>query len=789
MKTVSSRGRTGTRRFCLCMDATAPVRSPSAMARLILLLFGLLGSAAAAIGQTAEDSSLKGQPMEITSSGGTTYENGVASARENVAIHIGDTDLYADFARYDMESKVVTLEGNVRIYRGAELYVGDRGTYNTETKELTAHKIRSVDFPYLVSGERVSTISDNARLVQTGSFTTHDSATPDFQVRATTVRVYEGDRVILRNVTFYVGRVPIFYWPYMYQSLDDSFAFVLSPAYVSSWGPSVLGRITFPITDDIKGTLRLDYRGRRGAAIGFDADMKYGVKKSSHARLRTYFLQDQNPTLNRTSLPRGSIPKSRYRVGIENRTNLGKDWTGLINSTLLSDRFVLQDFFPAESRVNPQPDNIAILKRRHPGYSLTAFARYQLNDFHEVTERLPEIALDITRQPLFGTPIFYEGEASVSNLRRNFPAGSFLQDYEAYRADAFHQFLHQHTYFGWLSVVPRIGFRSTYYSETRDLERTFFRPNPDPHIPDFLLPSPTLAQPLQRGGDRFRYVANAGAEASFKISRTWEQAQSRAVGLDGLRHIAQPFVNFSYVEGDETNPAEILQFDRYQPSTRLRPIDFPQFTSIDSIEDWTIGRVGLRNRLQTRRDDETVNWMELETFFDVNFDNPYEQAGFSNIYNNFRFNPVPWLSMGLYSQLPLLAEGFTEINTDVRIQPFPSLAMSFGHRFLNENPFFANSSLYFFGAFYRLNDHWSVGGGGRYEAISGFVEEQRYTVYRDLSSWIASLGAVIRNNGGIKEYGLILTFTLKALPKFGFDFNYDPGAAQGETHNGIVPLP
>jgi hypothetical protein len=87
---------------------------------------------------------------------------------------------------------------------------------------------------------------------------------------------------------------------------------------------------------------------------------------------------------------------------------------------------------------------------------------------------------------------------------------------------------------------------------------------------------------------------NAGAEASFKVSRTWERAQNKTFGLDGLRHIIQPFANFSYVTGNGTDPAEILQFDRYIPSTRLRPIDFPQFTSIDSIENWTIARIGIR---------------------------------------------------------------------------------------------------------------------------------------------------------------------------------------------------
>jgi LPS-assembly protein len=75
-----------------------------------------------------------------------------------------------------------------------------------------------------------------------------------------------------------------------------------------------------------------------------------------------------------------------------------------------------------------------------------------------------------------------------------------------------------------------------------------------------------------------------------------------------------------------------------------------------------------------------------------------------------------------------------------------------------------------------VNDNWGVGVYERYEANTGFLEEQRYTLHRDLSSWVASLSGVIRNNGSVKEYGVILTFTLKALPKLAFDLNYDPGA-------------
>jgi hypothetical protein len=168
-----------------------------------------------------------------------------------------------------------------------------------------------------------------------------------------------------------------------------------------------------------------------------------------------------------------------------------------------------------------------------------------------------------------------------------------------------------------LSIIPRAGFRATYYSETRDVGKTVFTPSSDPLIPDFIVPNNT---PLYLDSGRTRTVFNAGVEASFKISRAWEGVQDSALGLDGLRHVIQPFTNFSWVSNPGVNPEAILQFDRVEPTTKLLPIDFPEFTTIDSIDRWTIWRVGVRNRLETRRDDSNVTWFELDTYFDVNFD-------------------------------------------------------------------------------------------------------------------------------------------------------------------------
>jgi len=721
------------------------------------------------------------QPVEITSSGETTYDNGIATARDNVAIHIGDTDIYGDFAQYNSRTHEVLVRGHVRIYRDVSLYVAEEGVYNIDTKQIRTGHVHTEYHPYFLSGQNVNETSSTVYHIEGATFTTDDSPRPDFHLHARTVRVYENDHVVFQNVTFYIGRVPVFWWPYLYQSLNDAFSFSIAPADLSSWGPSLLTQFTFPITDDISGKLRLDYRGRRGAAIGFDSDIDYGKDKSSNLKLKTYYADDQNPDINPTAQKRGDVDPNRYRLTLQDTTNFTKDIYAIVNVTKLSDPFLMQDFYQSEFRIDPVPDNVVALTKSDPFYTITAITRFQANDFFEQTERLPEVVLDVKRHALFGGPIFYEGESGFADLHRSFAEGSGFESYGTTRVDTFHQLLYPNTYFGWLSIVPRAGFRATYYDKTRDLGNTLFPSNVnDPLIPNFIPEDPTPAHPVVDAGSGVRTVYDAGVEASFKMSRMWDDVANRTLGLDGLLHVIQPYSDFSYVHVNGIDPATILEFDRFEPSTQLRPIDFPQFTTIDSIASWTIWRNGIRNRLETRRDDVTVTWLELDTFFDVNFDNPYDRRMYSNFFNRLRFTPLPWASLSIDSQIPVFASGFTEVNTTLSVQPAANLQLNAAHRFLNDNPFFQHSSLFVVGGYYRLNDNWGFGFQEQYEGTVGIFQEQRYAVYRDLTNWVASFGAVVRDNtGNKKEYGVLLTFSLKAFPKFGFDLNFDPGS-QGQ---------
>jgi hypothetical protein len=54
------------------------------------------------------------------------------------------------------------------------------------------------------------------------------------------------------------------------------------------------------------------------------------------------------------------------------------------------------------------------------------------------------------------------------------------------------------------------------------------------------------------------------------------------------------------------------------------------------------------------------------------------------------------------------------------------------------------------------------------------LEYQSYSVHRDLNSWVASLGALFRDNRGVTDMGLIFSMTLKEFPQVSIPLDTDP---------------
>jgi LPS-assembly protein len=639
---------------------------------------------------------------------------------------------------------------------------------------------------------------ENQYTILNGFITTSDTSKPDYQLRARTIRIYQNDRIILSNVTLFVGRIPVFWFPYVYQSLNEQFSYNLAPGYNSTWGAYLLTTLTFPIATNVSGVVHLDLRSSRGPALGLDVNYHFREDRETTGRLQLYGLEDASPNINETALGRAPIGAGRYRIAYQSRTYITSDISAIADFNKLSDQYFLQDFYPNVFSIDPQPDTFFQLVKRGEAYTLNALVRPQVNNFLETAERLPEISWQVARTPLFNGPIFYEATTSAAWLQRLFaaktgiesidlPNGALNPNYSFFRLDSFHQFIYPHTYFGWLSIVPSVGFRGTYYSTTGSFTESDSA-NP---IPEGIL--------VEHGG-RVRFALNTDVEASFKLSRAFEGVQERWLGLDGLRHIIQPYADFSWVSQPTVPSSDILPIDQYIPSTQLQPIDFPEYRAIDSLDRWTILRLGVRNRLQTRRDYTTVNWLDINSYFDVDFDNPLAQAIppastsvsrtapatpapelFSNVFNKIRFQPVSWASLSVDSQVPLFDKGFWSVSTYLDWTVNPNIEFRVGHQYLQSNPFYQDTSELSFYTYLRLNDNWGFSVYEDYQFKTGIINQQTYAIHRDLSSWVGALGLNITNNGaGKTQLAVVLTFTLKDLPRLALPINLDIGSAIGE---------
>ena len=720
-------------------------------------------------------------PVEITADGETKLNQGVAIAEDNVQIHYGDYSIFCDYAEYNPETRDVLLVGNIRVYTPDQILTGQRALFNLETKQMRALEFSGSEYPMYFRAFNFRSVNPKEFHIRRASVTSHDSSQPDFRVRPRSMRFYPNSRVILTNSILYVGQTPVFWLPYLYSNMNNS-GFQFLPGYDSRWGAYLLLGYSFPVTDGVDGTFRLEERTELGPSAGLDLDMAYGLENRNYGTLSTDYVFETTDfkTIEAPGEPPETRTTNRYRVSFQQRLFVTDDIYGTADINLLSDVDFLEDFYPSIYRTDPQPDNSLSLTKWDEDYTLSLIGRWQANDFQEVTERKPEFVVDFKQQPFMGLPVQYDGETGVASLSRAFSNNpSFGQadypDYSATRFDTYHQWSLPTKLFEWLNISPKAGVRGTYYSQSG----SFNSLSSDASNNSNSLNAPSTV--LVKKGALFRPVVNYGLSLSTKFSRSFEQVQSNWLGLDGLRHIVEPYINYSGVYNMGQSPEDIYQFDRVVPSTQVLALDFPQFTAIDSIDTWNITRLGVAQRLQTRRNNATYQWFSLNTFMDVNFDNPYSDAPVSNVFNVLQFNPVPWSYIAVTSQLPVATEGFTELNTQIGFMPTSNVRFSIGHRYIDGNDYFTDDSQLNFSAYWRVNDNWSVSLYEQYEFNTGIMQYQRYFINRDLTSWVASLGAEVRDNmGGDQEFGLLLMMTLKDAPELSFTLPFSPDADSQE---------
>jgi LPS-assembly protein len=516
--------------------------------------------------------------------------------------------------------------------------------------------------------------------------------------------------------------------------------------------------------------------------------------------LSFYYLNDVAPETSTTGLSRDEVDSNRYSVELKHRHALDfpddADWRIESNISLLSDQYYLEDFDLDQYRTNYAPDNTLGIYRRGEDSLLSLFTRYQLNDFYRADSRLPEVSFDQARGQRFGLPLLHEGKTSLGymgekaadltsgkiinplmDLTAGDPAAqallSQLSGYERQLAERL------------LALPVGDPKREDIRTQLADSSYARFNTYQELSMPmtfgNFLNVTPQAGLGYTRYAaanweldDMDRTTLHMGAETSVKFSKELGAYQNRRLGLDGLKHVLQPYAAWSFVSTDDfdlNNP----NVDRLTPTTRPRPLDPVRFSAIDDMQSWNVVRMGARNRLLTKRDNQAFEWLFLDTYIDGFIEDPEEQRDFSNLYNDLTWQPVPWMGVNITTQFPIVVggSGFNEFTSNLRFMPSPDFMFSLGYRQLNSHPLLTDSNQVKFESYTSLSSRWGFGTNHLYEMDDGTLTYQQYTLNRDLGSWVAGLGVTVVDNRIQTEYGLVFSLALKGFSSVALPFGID----------------
>ncbi len=725
-------------------------------------------------------------------------------------------EIFASTARLDLKAKTITLLGDVSIYQGNVVQRGSRAVYHYDTKRLVNDDLRASVDPILLEAGKFTAVREGDRQVLIGEnagITTHDVEDPNFWIRANRTRIYPGEKIVFENMKVYAGDVPVFWFPYLSQPLDSELGYHFYPGLQTGWGPYLLNTYGVMLGGEkdpntgvrhnewLLSQWHFDIRADRGLGTGLTLADKHGFRNNSFPGFRMYYMNDSDPSFPRSGVPRSFNDPDRYSIRLQQRFNLDlandpdADWRIDTNLNYLSDRFYMEDLEQDLVRTNPEPDNTVGIYRRTDNSLLSMFARLQLNDFYRADTRLPEVALDLPRAPLFDSPFLREGSYSFSVIGEQ--AGNITQRNVLTSLRSLNTgdsgaegLLNQLTGYERELAEEMISLpigdprRDKIQQQLEDSGYTRFRAYEQISLPmmlgNFVSFTPiagagytryTQLDGPQDGFDRAHF--HVGTEASMKFSKDYGNIRNHGLGLDGLLHVFQPYANWSVVSTNDYSPGD-PNVDRLTPTTRPRTIDPARFTAVDQMDSWNILRLGGRNRLLTRRNNGTHEWLLLETYIDSFFDNPESDREFSNLNNDIRWSPVPWMSANLETQFPIAngGLGYNEINSGARFMPHEDFQFGIGYRYLDGHPILLDSSRIHLDSYTQLNENWGVGTQHWMELADGTLEYQQYTVHRDLGNWTAAMGLTMRDNRLKDEYGLIFMLTLKDLPSDSLPFEF-----------------
>lgn len=694
----------------------------------------------------------------------------------------------------DLSAGTATLEGPITVYN-SDVLVRCKGnaTYDLNSKVARMEGIRAKVGGMLVRGSSIEYHTDASEkqyiVIRDAYVTTEDVDDPSAWIGTGTLTIYPGESGSISRLSI-AGKegqemtVPLLGWIRFSHSLNPREGYMPNVGGKSTWGSYLLNSYGFLLgnrrtehgipTADYLLTTHLDFRSRRGVALGLDMeDMELARRYEELEGLKLYGVADSNPMINPVEGERRHTRHNRYRFALQWEHDVtpaadtrGK-WSLAANVNAVSDRYVLRDFFEDSARTDGNPDNTVRLTRRGRDSQAMLYTRFAPNNYYATDERV-EASFYRVRKPIGNTPIAYETNNSATLMRQYLPVEERFE-------------------YQLLLFYLNEGELKDYYTRLLNTD-SFLRVNTTHEISTALKPLPFLNVTPKAGfgytgyydvggiGSDNRFLGYLGCDVDMKFHRNYHNFSYKRFGLRGLTHVIRPYISLSHATISSSN-RQVPQVDYWShalgsATITPMPLDFVGFNGLDGWGKWTVLRFGVQNILNSSVDSERVRLLDWNAFIDYNADSKNGENKYSSLYSYLRFRPSERLSMTLESQTPTIGdkngENFRRYSLSAAYMPTPWLEGTFGYRSIQNHPLVKDAEQLYMQENLRLNERYSFCGRWYFDMESHRVPIQEYSLYRHCGAWYVGATLFLRDNGGKKDEGFGFSFTLSetgsALP-------------------------
>ncbi len=388
--------------------------------------------------------------LEQTRDDGTILEGAVV-------LRWGDSRMQADRITF-REKRFVEADGNVLVVWGANRIAGSRMSYDLEQERgVVEDAVGQVDPEFYFSADKAEMIGKERVDLTSATVTTCTQPIPYWSFSVSSARVNIDHYAHLYNLRLKVGRVPVFYSPYLVWPVKrERAAGLLFPEFGTTRdrGRVFTQGLFLPLGRSADATLFGEYYTEAG--FGGGGELRVVPNEKGLAVLSGFYIQDNVAGFG------------RYRVTYRQTQEFLNGFRMVADINQVSDFDFFTDF-ERELRLASSPTILARIEFTRNGQwtsvNIRDLRRDQLfaNGTTLVQSTLPEIEWRGRSHRVGRTPLYFSFESSAASIQQYGEKAN--ADY--YRADFFPVITMPLSLVPWLDVTPAVTYRATYYTQRR----------------------------------------------------------------------------------------------------------------------------------------------------------------------------------------------------------------------------------------------------------------------------------------------------------------------------------